>query len=252
MPSSGQARPAVPVALSLAGAFAIIAPTVPTCPRRRIRSREGIDHDHQPDWHRARHASADPRGTAASGRHRHPARRAPAGTQRRGCPVARRDRRAARGPSPRGTSATCSPTRPRSTAAGIPPTCSRWRGERVQLAGYRVQNLDCIVFAQRPQLGAYKQQIRQRLAEILGISAGTGGAPGENGQKEWGRLVARRRLPPSASCCSAAWQETRTSRDSHLVTTPVRPHGDGLRTATRNSIDEVHLIAIHNMMVMKP
>ncbi|MCA9151777.1 MAG: 2-C-methyl-D-erythritol 2,4-cyclodiphosphate synthase [Planctomycetales bacterium] len=41
---------------------------------------------------------------------------------------------------------------------------------RVQAAGYEVVNLDCIVFAQRPKLVPYKLLIRQRLAELLGIS----------------------------------------------------------------------------------
>ena len=41
---------------------------------------------------------------------------------------------------------------------------------RVQAAGYEVVNLDCIVFAQRPKLVPYKLPIRQRLAELLGIS----------------------------------------------------------------------------------
>ena len=41
---------------------------------------------------------------------------------------------------------------------------------RVQAAGYEVVNLDCIVFAQRPKLVPYKRPIRQRLAELLGIS----------------------------------------------------------------------------------
>jgi len=41
--------------------------------------------------------------------------------------------------------------------------------QRVQRAGYRVQNLDCVVFAQRPKLGASKRIMGQRIAEILGI-----------------------------------------------------------------------------------
>ena len=41
---------------------------------------------------------------------------------------------------------------------------------RVEAAGYEVVNLDCIVFAQRPKLVPYKLLIRQRLAELLGIS----------------------------------------------------------------------------------
>jgi 2-C-methyl-D-erythritol 2,4-cyclodiphosphate synthase len=36
-------------------------------------------------------------------------------------------------------------------------------------AGYRIGNLDCIVFAQRPKLGPVKQQIRDRIGAILGL-----------------------------------------------------------------------------------
>ena len=40
---------------------------------------------------------------------------------------------------------------------------------RVLEAGYDVANLDCIVFAQRPALGPFKDSIRRRIAEILAI-----------------------------------------------------------------------------------
>lgn len=58
-------------------------------------------------------------------------------------------------------------------------------------AGWRVGNIDCIVFAQRPKLLPYKQAIRQRLAAILGIGpeqvglkAKTGERVGEIGREE--------------------------------------------------------------------
>ncbi len=40
----------------------------------------------------------------------------------------------------------------------------------VRSAGYRVVNLDCIVFAERPKLTPFKQAIRQRLAEMLEVA----------------------------------------------------------------------------------
>jgi 2-C-methyl-D-erythritol 2,4-cyclodiphosphate synthase len=62
---------------------------------------------------------------------------------------------------------------------------------QVTAAGYRLVNLDCIVFAQRPKLSAYKEAIRSRLAEILGtdaanigVKAKTGEGVGEVGRQE--------------------------------------------------------------------
>lgn len=43
---------------------------------------------------------------------------------------------------------------------------------RVRAAGYRVVNLDCTLFAQRPKFTPHKPAIRQRLAELLGIDLG--------------------------------------------------------------------------------
>jgi len=40
---------------------------------------------------------------------------------------------------------------------------------RVRDGGWRVVNLDCTIFAQRPKLAAYKPAIRRRVAELLGI-----------------------------------------------------------------------------------
>ena len=42
--------------------------------------------------------------------------------------------------------------------------------EKVQAAGWQVVNLDCTIFAQRPKLARYKPAIRQRLAELLGLT----------------------------------------------------------------------------------
>jgi 2-C-methyl-D-erythritol 2,4-cyclodiphosphate synthase len=67
----------------------------------------------------------------------------------------------------------------------------RRAAERVQSAGYRIANLDCIVFAQRPKLGAHKQAICQRIAQILelavqqvSVKAKTGEGVGEVGREE--------------------------------------------------------------------
>ncbi len=42
--------------------------------------------------------------------------------------------------------------------------------ERVRAGGWRIVNLDCTVFAQRPKLAPYKPAIRRRLAELLGLA----------------------------------------------------------------------------------
>lgn len=61
---------------------------------------------------------------------------------------------------------------------------------RVSEAGYRIANLDCIVFAERPKLSPYKPAIRGRIAELLeiapdqvGVKAKTGESVGEVGQQ---------------------------------------------------------------------
>jgi 2-C-methyl-D-erythritol 2,4-cyclodiphosphate synthase len=53
---------------------------------------------------------------------------------------------------------------------------------RVRAAGYRVLNLDCIVFAQQPKLSAYKNPIRERIAAILGIDAAQVGVKAKTGE----------------------------------------------------------------------
>ncbi len=58
-------------------------------------------------------------------------------------------------------------------------------------AGYKIVNLDCIVFAERPKLSLYKESIQQQIATVLaldtrqvGIKAKTGEHIGEVGRDE--------------------------------------------------------------------
>jgi 2-C-methyl-D-erythritol 2,4-cyclodiphosphate synthase len=67
----------------------------------------------------------------------------------------------------------------------------RQAASRVRQQGYVILNLDCIVFAQQPKLSPYKQAIRQRIAEILGllpdqvgVKAKTGEGMGPVGEEE--------------------------------------------------------------------
>lgn len=41
--------------------------------------------------------------------------------------------------------------------------------DRVAAAGWRVVNLDCVIFAQRPKILPFRAPIRARIADILGI-----------------------------------------------------------------------------------
>ena len=54
--------------------------------------------------------------------------------------------------------------------------------EAVAGAGWRIGNIDCIVFAQGPKLLPYKKAIRQRLAEILGVEPGQIGLKAKTGE----------------------------------------------------------------------
>ncbi|MEX1224681.1 MAG: 2-C-methyl-D-erythritol 2,4-cyclodiphosphate synthase [Pirellulales bacterium] len=62
---------------------------------------------------------------------------------------------------------------------------------KVRDLGYQLNNLDCIVFAQRPKLSPYKLAIRRRIAEILevdvnqiSVKAKTGESVGPVGREE--------------------------------------------------------------------
>lgn len=52
----------------------------------------------------------------------------------------------------------------------------------VKKAGFRLVNLDCIVFAQRPKLSPHKALVRQRIAEILGVEVDQIGLKGKTGE----------------------------------------------------------------------
>ncbi len=63
--------------------------------------------------------------------------------------------------------------------------------QQVRQAGYRVINIDCIIFAQRPKILPYKDAIRRRLAQLLqiepscvGLKAKTGEHVGPVGREE--------------------------------------------------------------------
>ncbi|MBI2823229.1 MAG: 2-C-methyl-D-erythritol 2,4-cyclodiphosphate synthase [Planctomycetia bacterium] len=53
---------------------------------------------------------------------------------------------------------------------------------RVAEAGYRVVNVDCIVFAERPKLSPYKETIQKRLASLLSVSADRVGVKAKTGE----------------------------------------------------------------------
>jgi len=53
---------------------------------------------------------------------------------------------------------------------------------RVREAGWKVVNLDCIVFAQRPKLTPHKDAIRSRLAELLDVPASCVGVKAKTGE----------------------------------------------------------------------
>jgi 2-C-methyl-D-erythritol 2,4-cyclodiphosphate synthase len=63
--------------------------------------------------------------------------------------------------------------------------------DAVASLGWRIGNIDCIVFAQRPRLLPHRQAIRRRIADILGIEdervglqAKTGEGVGAIGREE--------------------------------------------------------------------
>ena len=53
---------------------------------------------------------------------------------------------------------------------------------KVQAAGWRIENLDCIVFAQRPKISPFKRQLAERIAAILGIAPEQVGIKAKTGE----------------------------------------------------------------------
>jgi 2-C-methyl-D-erythritol 2,4-cyclodiphosphate synthase len=75
-----------------------------------------------------------------------------------------------------------------------PDTDPAWRGAdssrflretlaQVNQEGWRVVNLDVIIFAQEPKLGPVKAAIRARLAELLGVEAGCVNVKAKTGER---------------------------------------------------------------------
>ena len=63
--------------------------------------------------------------------------------------------------------------------------------DAVSTIGFRIVNIDCIVFAQRPKLLTYRQAVRERIGDILqieperiGLKAKTGESVGPVGREE--------------------------------------------------------------------
>jgi 2-C-methyl-D-erythritol 2,4-cyclodiphosphate synthase len=54
--------------------------------------------------------------------------------------------------------------------------------DAIAAIGFRLINIDCIVFAQRPKLLPYRQAIRERIAEILQIEPERIGLKGKTGE----------------------------------------------------------------------
>ena len=49
----------------------------------------------------------------------------------------------------------------------------RAAADRVAAAGWRVVNLDCVIFAQRPRILPHRPAMRRRIAEILELDEST-------------------------------------------------------------------------------
>jgi 2-C-methyl-D-erythritol 2,4-cyclodiphosphate synthase len=53
---------------------------------------------------------------------------------------------------------------------------------KVKDAGFRINNIDCIIFAQEPKLSPFKREIAKRIAEILEIAPGQVGVKAKTGE----------------------------------------------------------------------
>ncbi len=67
--------------------------------------------------------------------------------------------------------------RGRDSATMVRAVCQRLRGEN-----YRIVNVDCTVFLQRPKLGNHKDAMRLRIAELLDIPAHDVGVKAKTGE----------------------------------------------------------------------
>lgn len=55
--------------------------------------------------------------------------------------------------------------------------------EAIEEKGWRVANLDCVVCAERPKLGALKSRMRERVAAILGVKPDQVNVKAKTGEK---------------------------------------------------------------------
>lgn len=54
---------------------------------------------------------------------------------------------------------------------------------QVNQSGFRLINIDCTIFAQRPKLSPYKDAIRRRIAELLGVRIDQVGLKAKTGEE---------------------------------------------------------------------
>lgn len=54
---------------------------------------------------------------------------------------------------------------------------------RIRASGWRVGNVDVIVHAERPKLGPYKQSMRDRIADLLGVVPGRVSVKAKTGEQ---------------------------------------------------------------------
>ncbi len=55
--------------------------------------------------------------------------------------------------------------------------------QAVRSAGWAIANLDCVVLAEKPKLSPYKQEIRDRIAAVLGIRSEQVGLKAKTGEQ---------------------------------------------------------------------
>lgn len=59
----------------------------------------------------------------------------------------------------------------------------RYATGQVGNRGWRIENVDVIIFAQAPKLGPYKEQIKKKIAEHLGLPPGSVGVKAKTGER---------------------------------------------------------------------
>ncbi len=207
-------------------------------------------HARRTSWHRPRHPSACRRRAVAAGRHRHPARSALLGPQRRRRAAARRDRRPAGAAAlgdigelfPDTDPANRGPRFGRNAAAGASSKYTR--------PAYRIVNLDCIVFAERPKLSPYKESDSPPDRRTAGDARRSASASRPRPAKASMPSDARKPSWPNASCCWRCVDPLTRGTASglpagHFPTSSTEPPGDTInpQAATQQPLDARRLVA---------